>query len=173
MVFGRTESWSVMRASPTALRIAAALSVLSLAAVVYVVDRPASSLPAGLAALGIHARGLGVLGPFAGWFPTFAHAFAFALLTAVAVGSTSRIAGALACLAWLLVDGVFELAQHPTLSREIAPLARDRLADTLILDRTARYLAGGTFDLSDLASIVAGALAAFLVFLTTRWEHSS
>lgn len=89
-----------------------------------------------------------VFGGLAGNLPSFAHAFAFALLTALALAPWPRLAR-LGCVVCVLIDTVFELAQWRPIGSALAPLGS--------------YFASGTFDVFDLAAIAAGGAAAYVV----------
>jgi hypothetical protein len=88
--------------------------------------------------------------------PTFLHTAAFALLTAAVLGSTARRAAA-TCLAWMGINVLFELGQHPRFAATLAnalPAWFDRLP---VLDRVGPFFSGGRFDALDLAAAAAGA----------------
>ena len=149
---------------------AAAAAALALGLLVYLADRPAGTarlLPyAG--ALRAHP-GAANLAP---WLPTALHAFAFALLSAVVL-PPRRPLHLRACAGWVLVDGAFELGQHPAvatpLSRALEALLPPALAQPL-----SRYFQAGTFDAADLAAALIGGAAAWLLLCgteTTRETH--
>jgi len=101
------------------------------------------------------------LGAWAGSGPSFAHAFGFALLTALMLGGGSvRAAGA--CLFWGMTDALLELLQRPLWSAAIPPLPPG-LADWPLLDNVPAYFRQGQFDEFDMAAIALGACAAWLV----------
>lgn len=131
--------------------IACAVLTLALAALVYLVDRPAHSallLPAALQA----SHPLGWFGPLGGNLPAFAHAFAFALLTAAFAQGTRRAAWR-ACLLWWAIGSALELGQAA---------AHASPATALPLALPA-WFASGTFDPLDLAAVALGAAAAWLL----------
>ena len=104
--------------------------------------------------------------------PTFAHVFAFCLLTAalLAVGTEAAIT---VCLGWFLVDVAFELGQHSALAPALSTLIPPWFAHLLILNQTDSYFLDGTFDPLDLLAIALGALAAYVVIQrTARWRMS-
>ena len=104
------------------------------------------------------------LGRWAGSPPSFAHAFGFALLTVLVLGSgPGRAAGA--CLFWGATDTLLELLQRPDWAAAIPPLPPE-LAGWPVLANLPAYFRHGQFDALDVAAIVLGVLAAWLVAMT-------
>jgi hypothetical protein len=98
--------------------------------------------------------GQGNLRP-AGWagaLPTLLHVLAFGLLTAVLLPARS-MARTLACIAWGVVNGLAECAQHPGLQILVQPALTP-------WPPLARYLAQGRFDPLDLGAALLGTLLA-------------
>jgi len=104
------------------------------------------------------------LGAWAGSAPSFAHAFGFALLTALVAGGGSTRA-ACACLFWGMTDTLLELLQRPDWSVAI-PSLPPGLADWPLLGNLPAYFRQGQFDMLDVAAIALGTLAAWLVART-------
>jgi len=149
---------------PVASQLTAAFIALSVGAAVYLFDRQAEHvyLMAPWMALGDHSRSIfGVLGNY---LPTFTHVYVFILLTAALVASSLRSA-LIICLFWLVIDVAFELGQLTAVARQIAALIPAWFGAVPVLDNTARYFLSGTFDVLDLISIAAGALAAYLTIV--------
>ena len=138
--------------------IAAAAFVLVLGTFVYLLDRPLGSVPffAGISLADTLPISLGTLGSI---FPSFAHTFAFAAMTA-ALMSRQRDVG-LACLAWLGVELAFEVGQLPTVASALAARVPSGHASLPVLSDALGYFANGTFDPWDLISAGLGALAAY------------
>jgi hypothetical protein len=140
----------------------AALALL-LGALVYAVDRPAGSaylLPRWMAA---NIPGREVFGAIGGWLPSFAHAFAFTVLTAAAMPAT-RWRPWLAAALWCAIGVGMEVGQHPALSGRLAAALPAWFAGVPVLDHLGAYWRRGTFDAGDLLAVVAGCtLAAALV----------
>lgn len=105
------------------------------------------------------AGGVGLLGSA----PSFLHACAFSLLTAVAAGSTRYAA---ICAAWAGINALFELGQHPTVAPALIAALPDWFAQVPLLDRVGAFFGGGTFDRTDMAAAALGALVAWY-WLTT------
>lgn len=155
------------------LAFAAVLAFL-LGTAVYVFDRPAGTaylLPAWLNLQGSGVRpfgafgDLGALGAFGGVgasLPTLAHAFAFSLLTALVLPRGAGFA-ALACGGWALLETLFELGQHPSVSPLLARAIGERFNGIPVLDHLVPYFSGGVFDPVDVLFGLLGALAAFAV----------
>ena len=127
------------------------LLLLAAAALVYALERPAETVLFLPAALSLH-DGYAHLPPLLGGpLPTFLHTVAFALMTAALLGPGLNRA-IIACAAWVAVDVLFEVAQHPSFPRIFGAGM------------------GGYFDPMDLAAAALGGAAAFCVlrFHTTR-----
>jgi hypothetical protein len=138
----------------------AALSVLALGVLVYLVDRLPESvylLPVDWSLASGRERWFGAIG---GQLPEFVHVYAFALLTA-AVFAGSRKRAFLICTAWWVTDSLFELGQHPAISPSIAAAMPHWVKGVPLLENIGPYFAYGTFDPLDLAAITVGAVAAY------------
>lgn len=154
-----------VRPWPTAVRwwlAAVAVFVFLTGALVYSTDRGSHTawlLPEFLRA----PPGRGPLfGSLGRWLPSFAHAFAFSIWTALLPGTRRP---AVACLVWAAVDGAFECAQLPALARPITKALAAGGAESPVLDHLAAAFAAGTFDTGDLISIAAGCAAAFVLLV--------
>lgn len=132
------------------LAVAVASLVFGLGGVVYFWDRAAGTTLLLPVTFGHRVGEAMVFGALGGALPSFAHAFAFSLLTAVLLGHNRR-ARWLGCGGWWLVDVLFELGQHAAL--------KERLA-TLLPGVIGNYLARGTFDLFDLLAMTLGVITA-------------
>ena len=154
-----------------------AVAMLAMGLAVYVLDRAPGSAMAWPAAWSIGpaadtpaVAGAGKwLGVVTGSLPSFVHAFAFALLSALLLPRTRSWAAA-ACAAWALIDTVFEVFQHPVLSAHAARWLQDLVLGTALqwsADKTARYLVSGRFDPFDVLAGALGALAAYAVCRAT------
>ncbi len=149
-------------------------AVLALGAGVYLLARDWSTvyLLQGLAAAGPDGP-LVDAGRWGGSLPSFAHVFAFSLLTALLLGGGAGRTG-LACAFWAVVDGLFELGQLPALALAATPLT-DRLAGLPVLGNLGPYLQRGQFDVLDLLAIAAGAAGAWFIAVpnnSNRPAHS-
>ena len=153
---------------PVASQLAAALIALCVGTAVYLFDRQADHvyLMAPWMALGDHSRSIfGVLGNY---LPTFTHVYVFILLTAALVASSLRSALVI-CLFWLVIDIAFELGQLTAVARQISAFIPAWFGAIPVLENTSRYFLSGTFDVLDVISIAAGALAAYLtIFFSLR-----
>lgn len=144
-----------------------AIAALCLGASVYLLDRGGNAdfVPAWLAQALTERR---VFGALAGSLPSFTHVFAFSLLTAAVLGR-GRVAAAVACGAWVLVDASFELAQLDSVSAAVSAWLPNRAgAAGWLFGETRRFLTLGTFDVSDLCSVALGGLLAYWAS-TKRW----
>ena len=153
-------------------QVVLALGVLILGTAVYFLDRPWQQtifVPGDLSLFHLTPAVFGFIGQS---LPTFAHVFAFCLLTAALLAGGKKAAMTV-CLGWFLVDVAFELGQHSALAPALSTLTPPWFAHLPILDQTASYFLDGTFDPLDLLAIASGALAAYVVIQrSTRWRMS-
>ena len=148
--------------APLSVRFALAglgLMVLAAGCLVYLVDRPAESVPFFRLVSLAHLTPT-IFGSVGQSLPTFSHVFAFSLLTAACFG-LRRNAALAACLGWCLIDLAFEIGQHDAVASRLSEwMLESRFG---FLASANGYFESGTFDLVDLVSIVAGAAIAFIV----------
>jgi hypothetical protein len=135
----------------------AAVASLALAMLVYMADRS----PARVALLpAVLALGIGpTFGALGLWLPSFAHPFAFGLLTA-ALRAPDAAPAYGACLGWWAVNVAFEVGQHPDVAPRVAEAAQRLGFDDGWTRPLTGYLLHGTFDGGDLLAATLGALAA-------------
>ena len=148
-------------------QIVIGLAVLLLGTAVFFLDRPWEQtffVPGDLSLFPLTSSVFGVIGHS---LPTFAHVFAFSLLTIALVGGAKRTAVTV-CLGWFLVDAAFEIGQHPQLVGWLSSLIPQWFEHIPVLDRTPSYFLYGTFDPLDLVSAALAALAAYLVIRGTQ-----
>ncbi len=148
-------------------QIVIGLAVLLLGTAVYFLDRPWEQtifVPGDLSLFSLTSSVFGVIGHS---LPTFAHVFAFSLLTIALVGGAKR-AAITVCLGWFLVDAAFELGQHPQVASGLSSLIPQWFEHLPVLDRTSGYFVYGTFDPLDLVSAALATLAAYLVIRRTQ-----
>lgn len=140
----------------------AALGCLALAigTLVYLTDRDPSRA-ALVPAIPLLA-GLGLFGSPGAWLPSFAHPFAFSLLTA-AIRPPDRAPAYWACAMWWAINIAFEVAQAPSVSVNVADVLPQFLGQTWLADTVSNYLLRGTFAIADLVATTAGAAAAAAV----------
>lgn len=89
-----------------------------------------------------------------GWLPTFAHVFAFALLTTLVLGRRHLV---FACLLWGAINALFECGQA---------LPADIIQHLPDLFNLHAYFSRGVFDPLDLGACVTGAWAAWALIRT-------
>jgi hypothetical protein len=128
---------------------------------VYLFDRLPGSAYFLPAPWSLFAGGPFTFGGLGGWLPGFAHVYAFGLLTAMLLGTTRRAAVS-GCALWWLIDSLFEIGQHPSLSPYLVAATPAWFGGIPFLENTGAYFAHGTFDYVDLAAIALGALAAWM-----------
>ena len=153
-------------------QIVIGLAVLLLGTAVYFLDRPWEQtifVPGDLSLFHLTPSVFGGIGHS---LPTFAHVFAFSLLTIALVGGAKR-AAITVCLGWFLVDASFEMGQHPQVASGLSSLIPPWFEHLPVLDRTPSYFLYGTFDPLDLVSAALAALAAYLVIRRTQRQRVS
>ena len=153
-------------------QIVIGLAVLLLGTAVYFLDRPWEQtifVPGDLSLFSLTSSVFGVIGHS---LPTFAHVFAFSLLTIALVGGAKR-AAITVCLGWFLVDATFEMGQHPQVASGLSSLIPPWFEHLPVLDRTAGYFVYGTFDPLDLVAAALAAWAAYLVIRRTQRQGLS
>ncbi len=148
-------------------QIVIGLTVLLLGTAVYFLDRPVELTIFVPGDLSLFHLTPSVFGGIGNSLPTFAHVFAFSLLTIALVGGAKRTAVTV-CLGWFLVDAAFEIGQHPQLAGWLSSLIPQWFEHIPVLDRTPSYFLYGTFDPLDLVSAALAALAAYLVIRGTQ-----
>ena len=147
------------------------LVALTLGTMVYLVDRPAeqSFIPSAISLFDLTPAVFGIVGHS---LPTFAHVFAFSLLTA-ALLTGERKTAITVCLGWFVVEAAFEVGQHPLIAQWLSKVIPPWFAYPPFLDKVDGYFLHGTFDPLDMFAIALGALAAYLVIQNTaRWRVS-
>lgn len=151
--------------------IALAAVVLASGACVYVFGRPpgtASMLPAGWTFLDTGTAGWA--GGLIGSWPTFAHAFAFSLMTCLVL--PQRLAWVTAaCVGWFLVECTFEIGQHRKISPWLSGTLEGRFTGIPVLDHLPAYFSRGHFDPADIAAAGGGCLLAWALVRWTRLGH--
>ena len=148
---------------------AIAFGALSIGVLVYVLDRQAEFVYFLPGWLSLHTQVGSVFGSIGDYLPTFIHVYAFILLTVVvAVPAITKLIPV--CLAWLIVDTLFEVAQIEAIAQWLAGHTPGWFSGIPFLENTTDYFLMGTFDALDLLSITAGTLAAYLtvIFLARR-----
>ena len=155
--------------SATTVQTLIGLSVLTIGALVYILDRPADQAPIFnfLNSSGSSGKFFGISGLS---FPTFSHVFAFSLFTVALLGAR-RTAALWVCLGWLVLDAGFELGQHSMAAGLISPLIPAWFTTVPILNQAGAFFVLGTFDVFDLLSIALGTLAAYGVIRLTAAEE--
>ena len=137
----------------------AALLLLLLGTLVYVLDRPAGSawlLPAQWQ-VQTTASWFGRAGE---WLPSLAHGFAFSVLTALLLPRSRRWAAA-ACAGWAAIDTLAELGQHRAVSAWLAQQIEWLFNGSPWGARLAHYFSRGVFDTADVAAGLTGCALAY------------
>jgi hypothetical protein len=140
------------------------LVVLAAGALVYLVDRPTESAPFFRLVSLAHLTPT-VFGKIGQTLPTFSHVFSFSLWTA-AWFRYRHMPAVAACVGWCLFDMAFELGQHASVATFLSERIPPSFERFPILAYSNDYFRSGTFDVSDVISIIAGAGTAYFV---TRW----
>lgn len=95
-----------------------------------------------------------------GALPSFLHVIAMALMT-YAVTGMGKSHALLAASCWVIVDSLFEIAQHEALSSRLINWIPDWFDVTPLLDNLRPHLQRGTFDPIDLIAIISGGMVAW------------
>jgi hypothetical protein len=151
-----------MRPHVSILWLFTAATALAAGVAVYVADRPAATaylLPQALTLTDNPGALFGTLGAF---LPSFVHVYAFTLLTATVVSSSTPWSAAAIATAWCITDSLFELGQHPVIAPLIAQSLPAWFNDVPLLENVGPYFLRGTFDPADLIATLAGAAVAYL-----------
>jgi hypothetical protein len=97
-------------------------------------------------------------------FPSFVHVFSFSMITASLI-KDSRFRYFVVCTFWLMINCSFEFFQkYKAFALGITPSWFESIP---FLGNTKNFILNGTFDLMDIFSIFAGAVAAFCVMVIT------
>ncbi len=147
------------------------LTVLLLGTLVYILDRPPEQVPV-LSYLNLSHHIPALFGSVGNSLPTFAHVFAFCLLTTLLLGNSKQHA-AVVCLAWFCIDAAFELGQTEQAAGWLQPFIPQWFDYLPILDQTGSFFGNGTFDVFDLISIALGAVTAYFVIRRMPLEENS
>lgn len=94
--------------------------------------------------------------------PSFLHAFAFAVLTAVVL-TPWRGAVLFSCLLWVAINSLFEIGQIDAVAVRIAQYSPAWFSDWPVLENIDGYFLNGTFDPVDIGFVALGAVAAYLM----------
>lgn len=94
--------------------------------------------------------------PLAGQLPAMLHAYAFTLLSVVALGARRRHAAA-AALAWTTAGCLLEMGQLPAVASRLTVTLTEIGASGPL----TAYFTGGTFDPLDICATALGAVAAY------------
>lgn len=145
------------------------LIALLVGGLVYLTDRPSESiylLPGWLTSSFWQGNLFGGTGES---LPTFLHVFAFILLTIVCLPPSKRRL-ILVCSAWFAIDTLFEVAQSEPIAQWIAINLGNRFDGLPVLENLVPYFLNGVFDVSDIFSIAAGTVVAYLTvqYVTNR-----
>lgn len=136
---------------------------------IYAFSRPAGSAYLLPAALQVESPSLALPAVLGGSLPAFLHVYALALLTVVVLGVT-RARAAWAAAAWCAIDLVFEFAQWQPLAERLAANLPTWFGQVPVLDHLGAFLIRGSFDQSDLAATLIGAVTAYLTVLLMLHE---
>ena len=155
---------------PQQIQLAGAATIFFLGVLVYLFDRPAAEIYF-VPDWWVPAEGVaGLFGTLGRHLPTFAHVYAFALITVAVTGARSRMA-LMICAGWFMLEAVFEITQLDAIATQIAAVVPAWFASVPLFDTVAGYFVNGRFDPLDLLSIAFGALAAYAtVRLSFNWE---
>ena len=143
------------------LKIAfAPLAALLPGIVIYLVDRGADAyFLSGLQGVSSHLPPL--FGQLGQQLPSALHVYAFILLTVICLPRGRKYL-LTACLGWLAIEWLFEIAQHPLLQQPVTALVPEWFDGIPLLEASRGYFIAGRFDPMDLAAAAVGTCAAWL-----------
>jgi hypothetical protein len=140
---------------------------LVLGVIVYVLDRNPQQVYFLTKVLSHPLAERPVFGEAGSSLPSFAHVYAFILLTAALLPPT-RGACLGATLFWLITDSAFEIGQHAAIAPLIASAVPAWFSSIPIIENTRAYFLNSTFDPIDIAAIIIGAIAAAATLQLTK-----
>jgi len=144
--------------------------LLALGLSVYLFDRPADRIYFVPDGWQFGAGNDLLFGSIGAHLPSFVHVTVFILVTAIVLAPW-RLRIASICLPWLVIDSLFELAQHEVIAARIAVIVPNWFEGKFLLENTAAHFLNGTFDLLDIVSIALGSVVAYLVLKTSRVQE--
>jgi hypothetical protein len=137
-----------------------AFLILLLGMLPYLTDRVAGQAMLWPSAFTLKTGNL--FGPVGAWLPSFAHAFAFSLLTVAVLAPSARPRWGV-CAMWAVIDVAFELGQRREIAGHLAKFLLNDIGAVPLTRPLARYFVHGTFDPLDMLAAVVGAIAAAVV----------
>lgn len=146
---------------PAFLQAEAGLAALLLGIPVYLLTRPAESVLFLQYLPDIHFRIPFDAGGILYALPSFLHIYAFILLTASVVASSTHHLR-LICLFWLVIELLFEIGQLHALALIITDHLPVSLSGSVWFEAIPNYFLQGTFDPLDIAGLLLGAMAAYV-----------
>ncbi|UCH49516.1 MAG: hypothetical protein JSU95_06995 [Betaproteobacteria bacterium] len=146
---------------PVVAQLTAAFVAMSVGMAVYLFDRQPDGVYLMASWMSLGDQSHSIFGPLGNYLPTFSHIYVFILLTAALAASSLRSA-LVVCAFWLVIDIAFELGQISFVANKLSELVPSWFSGIPILENTSNYFLSGTFDVLDILSITAGAIAAYL-----------
>jgi hypothetical protein len=149
------------------------LSVLLSGTLVYLIDRAPDQTYFVYKSFGnvsLHNFLPNLFGFIGNSLPSFAHVFAFILITAGFLNCQKR-GCVIICVCWFLTDVIFEVGQKfKAFSSSMVP---DWFSRIVYLENGKKYFLSGTFDFNDVTAIIFGViLAYFFLSITIKWRKS-
>ena len=145
----------------TVIQAIAAISVLAVGVLVYLLDRQPTSIYFIPDWITLSKNLNPIFGEIGNYLPTFIHVFVFILMTAIVV-APSPLQVIVISVAWFAIDSLFEIAQIARIAQWIAGNVPGWFTGIPFIENTSAYFINGTFDTLDLISIAAGTITAYL-----------
>ncbi|MEN8131965.1 MAG: hypothetical protein ABFS45_17640 [Pseudomonadota bacterium] len=148
------------------LQILIGISALVIGVVLYLLDRPSGQtyfVPESISLFEETSKLFGMAGEH---LPTFLHVFGFCLITC-GILTQNRWVALGVCSFWVLLDGLFEIGQHPAIASLIVEHIPGWFNNVPILENTQAYFLSGRFDPMDLLSVLLGGILAYVVVIIT------
>lgn len=161
-----------MHSKPECVQTGTAAMVLGMGVLVYLFDRSSASVYFVPDWWEFSESMPSLFGALGNYLPTFAHVFAFILLTTAVLRSRLRSA-LIICAIWFSFDSLLELGQLDVVAEKIVSIIPPWFQDWPLLENVAGYFVSGRFDPLDIASIALGTAAAYMTFrYSTRKEDT-
>ena len=167
------ERLNTLRSSFNWLQILIGVSALFIGLLLYLVDRSPDRtyfIYKTNIDISLYNTFPNLIGPISGSLPAFIHVFSFILITAGVV-SCRKTGYLIICASWLILDCSFELGQK--YNALISAIIPDWFAGIPVLENSNSYFLKGTFDPADMAAIIGGTMAAYVILITTSRGISS
>lgn len=148
------------------------LAALIAGVLVYILERNPDTVYFLSRSFSLFHTKLEIFGRHGDYLPTLLHSFALILMTAAAIGK-HKVSAITVTLFWMLIEIVFELAQTQFIGSLIVSHIPQWFESVPVLENTYRYFRYGNFNTMDMASIVVGSAAAYVLIQLTKRSNNN